>query len=105
MATTVLETLGTVTADGTLKLDQKVTVSPGRVKVRLESVEPPAPVTESLVEFVDRTRREMEAAGSHFMNDEEVTAWIEELRADDDRIEKVYQEIEEERRKENKPGC
>ena len=37
----------------------------------------------------------MEAAGSHFMNDEEVTAWIEELRADDDRIEKVYQEIEE----------
>ena len=33
MATTVLETLGTVTADGTLKLDQKVTVSPGRVKV------------------------------------------------------------------------
>lgn len=89
MATTILETLGTVSADGTLKLDQKVTVTPGRVKVRVESVEPPAPVTETLVEFVDRTRRELEAAGHKFMNDDEVTAWIEELRADDDRIEEA----------------
>jgi hypothetical protein len=33
MATTILELLGTVRSDGTLDLDQKVTVAPGRVKV------------------------------------------------------------------------
>ena len=38
MPTNILETLGTVLPDGTLELDQKVTVVPGRVKVRLESI-------------------------------------------------------------------
>ena len=54
MSTTILEMLGTVTPDGMLKLDQKITVPPGRVKVRVESVEVPVPPTETLVEFVDR---------------------------------------------------
>ena len=54
MATTVVETSGMVRADGTLELDQKVTVPPGRVKVRVESVEgagssPPAPYFRTLV--------------------------------------------------------
>jgi hypothetical protein len=35
-------------------------------------------------------RREAEAAGSHFMTDEEVNAWIEELRSEDDRVEEAY---------------
>jgi hypothetical protein len=99
MATTILETLGIVRPDGTLVLDQKVTVPPGRVKVRVESVEAPAPPTETLVEFVDRTRRELEASGHKFMNDEEVTAWIEELRADEDCIEEIYRQAEEEKRR------
>jgi hypothetical protein len=96
---TILETLGTVRADGTLELDQKVTVPPGRVKVRVESVETPVQPTETLVEFVQRSRRELEAAGHKFMNDKEVTAWIEELRADDDRIEEVYRQAEDEKRR------
>jgi hypothetical protein len=37
--TTVVETSGTVHADGSLELDEKVTVPPGKVKVRVESVE------------------------------------------------------------------
>ena len=83
MAISSLEVLGTVRADGTLELDEKLALPPGRVKVRVD----PAPATqaqptEGLVEFVDRLRREMEAAGSHFMNDEEVSAWIDELRSD-----------------------
>ena len=68
MSATSLEVLGTVRPDGTLELDQKLTVPPGRVKVRVESVETPAQPTETLVEFVDRSRRELEAAGHHFMN-------------------------------------
>lgn len=88
------DVLGTVQPDGTLQLDQKLTLPPGRVKVRVESVEVPAAPTESLLDFVDRVRREMAARGSHFMNDEEVTAWIEELRSDDDRIEEAYRQAE-----------
>jgi hypothetical protein len=60
--------------------------------VSLESQTQP---TESLIEFVARTRRKLEAAGHHFMSDEEVAAWIEELRADDDRIEEIYRQAEE----------
>ena len=55
MATTILETLGTVRPDGTLELDQKLAVPPGRVKVRVESVEALIQPQESLVEFVQRS--------------------------------------------------
>ena len=80
MATTILETLGTVRPDGTLDLDQKVTVAPGRVKVRVESVEPPAPPAQGLVEFVQSVRQEMAAAGHRFRTKDEIDAEIEELR-------------------------
>jgi hypothetical protein len=80
MASTVLETLGTVTPDGTLKLDEQLKLVPGRVKVRVESMAPPAVPQETLVEFVDRLRREMEAAGHRFRTKEEIDAEIDELR-------------------------
>jgi hypothetical protein len=97
MASNILELLGTVKPDGTISLDQKITVPPGsRVKVRVEPIDVAPPPTETLVEFLERTRREMEAAGSHFMNDAEVSAWIDELRADDDHIEKAYEQMKQE---------
>lgn len=96
MTIPMLEVLGTVRPDGSLELDQKLLVPPGRVKVRVESMEPAAKPAESLSAFVARTRREMADAGSHFMNDEEVAAWIEELRAEDDRIEEAYRQAEKE---------
>jgi hypothetical protein len=37
MATTIVEISGTVRADGTLELDEKVIFPPGKVKVRVES--------------------------------------------------------------------
>ncbi|HWG43480.1 MAG TPA: hypothetical protein VN688_11895 [Gemmataceae bacterium] len=64
MAMSNLEVLGTVRADGTLELDEKLNVSPDRVRVRVEVVpEAEAKPAEGLVEFVERMRREMEAAG------------------------------------------
>lgn len=106
MNQTQVEVQGTLQPDGTLVLDEKPNLPPGRVRVVVQTVaEPPAKPKESLVEFVKRVRREAEASGSHFMNDEEVTAWIEELRADDDRIEEVYREIEEEKQRRGSPGC
>ena len=82
MATTILETLGTVRPDGTLELDQKVTVLPGRVKVRVESVEQPLQPAENLVEFVRRSRRELEAAGHKFRTKEEIDAELAEMRSE-----------------------
>lgn len=99
MAFASLEVLGTVRDDGTLELDEKLTLPPGRVKVRVEATATmDAKPAEGLVEFVDRMRREMAAAGSHFMNDEEVSAWIEELRSEDERIEEAYRDAEKEHR-------
>ncbi|MBY0229213.1 MAG: hypothetical protein K2W96_08055, partial [Gemmataceae bacterium] len=76
----VAELLGTVTADGSLELAGKVALPAGPVRVRVEPVSAPAPPAESLLDFVDRTRRELEAAGHRFMDDEDVAAWIEEQR-------------------------
>ena len=97
--TTVLETFGVIRADGTLELEQKLAVPPGRVRVRVESMEAPVMPTETMVEFVQRSRRELAAAGHKFMTAEEVTAWIEEIRDgwDDDRIEQIYCQAEGEK--------
>jgi hypothetical protein len=53
---------------------------------------------------VRRTRRELEAAGHRFMTGEEATAWVEELRSDDDRIEEAYRQAEKENRRQEQNG-
>lgn len=80
MATTVLEMLGTVRADGTLDLDHKVSVPPGRVRVRVEPVESPVPSTHGLVQFVQSLRQDMAAAGHQFRTKAEIDAEIDEMR-------------------------
>lgn len=81
MSATSVEVLGTVRPDGTLELNEKLNVPPGRVRVRIESVVPSEhPPAEGLVEFGDRMRRDLEAAGHKFRTKEEIDAEIEELR-------------------------
>jgi len=82
MATTVLEMLGTVRSDGTLDLDHKVPVPPGRVRVRVETVELPAPPAQGLVQFVQSLRQEMAAAGHQFRTKEEINAEIDVMRGE-----------------------
>lgn len=90
-----LEVLGTVRADGSLELDEKLNLPPGRVKVRVEATPAATEKTaEGLVEFVDRMRREMEAAGHKFRTKEEIDTEIEELRSEDDRIEEAYRQAQ-----------
>ena len=91
---------GTLKPDGTLELDQKPNLSPGRVQVVLRQESEPTPPKEDWWQYLQRIRAEREAAGYPFMNEEEVTAYIEELRADDDRIEEAYRQAEEARKKE-----
>ena len=97
------ELLGVVHPDGSLELTDALTVPPGQVRVRVESLEPPAPPAEGLMEFVERTRRELEAAGHRFLTSEEATAWIEELREDDERIAAAYRQTAEANRQAGPP--
>jgi hypothetical protein len=82
MATISVETLGTIRADGTLELDGKVNVPPGRVRVRVESFEQSVKPSDDLIEFVQRLRRDLAAAGHIFRSKAEIDAEIEELRHD-----------------------
>jgi hypothetical protein len=91
VAVTTNEVLGVVRPDGSLELTGKLTVPPGPVRVRVEALEvsglPPA---EGLVDFVRRTRRELEAAGHRFRTREEIDAELGELRAEwDDRLDEL----------------
>lgn len=90
---------GTLKPDGTLELDQKPGLPPGRVTVVLRQEPPSSPPTEGWWQYMQRARRELEAMNYPFMNANEVTAWIEELRAEEDRIEEAYRQAEAARRK------
>jgi hypothetical protein len=74
---------GTLKPDGTLELDEKPALPPGRVTVVLRQEAEAAPPEEDWWQFLQRTRRELEAAGHRFMNEEEVNAHIEWLRQGD----------------------
>src|SRR4051794_14134790 len=105
MTVTTNELLGMVRPDGTLELAGKLTVPPGRVRVRVESLEVSAPPSESLVEFVQRTRRELEAAGHRFRSKEEIDAGLEELRNEwDERLDAAHHPGDQPSEK-GKPGC
>lgn len=75
---------GTLQPDGTLVLDAKPNLSPGRVTVVLrQQTEVVAPAGEDWFQFLLNARKRMEEAGCHFMNDEEVQAHIDWLRESD----------------------
>ena len=89
---------GTLKPDGTLELDQKPNLSPGRVTVVLRQQLEPAPPKENWCQFLQRMRAEREASGYPFMNEEELKAHIEWLR-EGDHIDDLLREAREQRRK------
>jgi hypothetical protein len=74
---------GTLKPDGTLELDQKPNLAPGRLTVVLRQAMPASPPQEGWWQFLQRVRRELEESGSQFMDEEEVKAHIEWLREGD----------------------
>jgi hypothetical protein len=98
---TVIE--GTLKPDGTLELDQKPNLPPGRVTVvlRQEAALAPPP-QEDWWQYLQRVRAEREAAGYPFMNEAEMNAHIEWLR-EPDRIDEMLREADEQRRKADRP--
>ena len=84
---------GTLRLDGTLKLDHQPTVPPGRVEVVLRPLSPPSPCGEGWWEYLQRVRREAEAAGGPFRTAEEIEEEREDLRRGDDRLDEIYRPI------------
>jgi len=65
---------GTLKPDGTLELDAKPSLVPGRVTVVLRQETEAPPPQEGWWPYLQRIRAEREAAGYPFMNEEEVNA-------------------------------
>ena len=83
MSLTVVVVEGTLKPDGTLELDHKPNLSPGRVTVVLRAAPQPTPPQEDWFQHLQRIRAEREASGYPFMNEEETNAHIEWLREED----------------------
>jgi hypothetical protein len=84
MSQTEIVVQGTLNPDGTLQLDQKPNLSPGRVTVILRKVsEAAAPPQEDWLQHLQRIRTKREAEGYPFLNEEELNAHIEWLREGD----------------------
>jgi hypothetical protein len=93
---------GTLQPDGTLQLDEKPKLAPGRVTVVLRQEEKAAPLQEDWFQFMLSARKKMEAAGCRFMDEKEVQAHIERLR-EGDPIDELLQEAEKQHQKPEQP--
>ena len=99
MSQTEIVVQGTLKPDGTLELDQKPNLSPGRVTVVLrQEAQPSSPAQEDWFQFLQNARKKMEEAGCHFMDEREMQAHIEWLR-EGDRIDDLLREADQQRQK------
>lgn len=84
MSLTEIVIAGTIKADGSLQLDEKPNLSPGRVTIvlRRES-EPAAPPRDDWLQHLQRIRAQRESSGYPFMTEAEVSDYIAWLREGD----------------------
>jgi hypothetical protein len=84
MSFTEVVVAGTLNPDGTLKLDQKPSLSPGRVTVVLRQESQPTTHTQpGWWQAMQDARKRMEDAGCHFMDDKEMQDHLNWLREED----------------------
>jgi hypothetical protein len=93
---------GTLKPDGTLELDEKLNLPPGRVTLVLRQESEP-PTQEGWWPYMQRVRVEREAAGYHFLDEAEMAAHIQWLREDEERMDRIYRELTLEKRRQEKP--
>ena len=103
MTTSAIEIQGTLQEDGTLLLDQRLDLPPGRVKVTVEPV--PDYTRTEIWQFFERMKAEREALGIAPRSQEEIDAYLATMRDDDERcqmIEQIQEECQRQRQR-NKP--
>ena len=69
---------GTLKPDGTLELDQKPSLSPGRVKVILQPAQAGTPPKGGLTDVIDEIRRSQQARGFQGRGGQEIEAGLRE---------------------------
>jgi len=92
---------GTLRPDGTLELDHKPGLAPGRVTVVLRQEAETAAPKEGWWPYMQRIRAEREAAGYHFMNEVEMEGHLLWLREDEDRLDQIHREMDLEKRRQD----
>ncbi len=89
MTVQAIEVQGTLREDGTLLLDEKPTLPPGRVKVTVEPV-PDYKQTE-IWQFFERLKAEREALGIAPRSQEEIDAYLATMRDEEERCQMIEQ--------------
>ena len=82
---------GTLKPDGTLELDQKPNLSPGRVQVVVQPLLRPA--TRGLIEVMDEIRQSQRARGYQGRTPEEMQAEEAARREEDDDYERRWEQL------------
>lgn len=88
---TVIE--GTLKPDGTLELDQKPGLSPGRVQVTVKPLVSPPARRRGLVDVIDEIRRDQLARGYQGRSAEEMAADEAERKAEEDAYDQSMKEL------------
>ena len=73
---------GTLRPDGTLELDEKPNLPPGRVQVTLRTAQEPVSSGPGWWDVLMQIKREQAARGFHGSSQEEIEAYVRELRED-----------------------
>jgi hypothetical protein len=98
VTTRTIHLQGTLREDGTLVLDEKPDLPPGRVKVMVEPVNPPEGAANDVVAVLERIHAAQALRGYIPRSVEEIDAYLTDMRDDDDRCRRIEQIQEECRR-------
>jgi hypothetical protein len=91
---------GRLMTDGTLELEKSPSLPAGPVEVTIRALPTASASGEDWWQFLQRARKELETSGHQFRTKEEIDAEIDDIRSGDERLEEIYRQSEEQRRKE-----
>jgi hypothetical protein len=93
MSPSTIVVLGTLRPDGTLELDERPTIAPGRVHVTLQPVSAHSTLKGGLAETIEEIRQYQQTSGYQGRTPEETAHEEDERRADEDAYERRMQVI------------
>src|SRR5262245_15402178 len=107
MTTKAIEIQGTLREDGTLVLDEKPNLPPGRVKVIVEPANRTESAASDVIAVLERIHAAQILRGHVPPSVEEIDAYLADMRDDerDRMIEQIQEECRRERERQQPPGA
>jgi hypothetical protein len=105
MSTLQVVIRGTLTPDGSLELAERPSLPSGPVEVIIRSLPTAETKGKDFLQYLQRARAELEAAGAGFRTKEQIDTELEELRSGDKRLENVHNQIKAAHRTEQQHEC